>query len=76
MIDPRYLSLVEWTDAVNLTLATLAPITVLRLQSEDWQGWAYTTVSIPAIASFCPPNPKAFTDWRAWAERFVQCVPI
>lgn len=76
MIDPRYLALHEWTDAVNLTLATLAPTVVLRPRSEDWQEWAYATVSIPAVASFCPPNPKAFTDWRVWAERFVQCVPL
>lgn len=74
MIDPRHMTVTEWTDAINLTLATLAPVTTL--QNDDWQQWAYNLISTPAISEFSPPNPRLFTEWREWAERFVECVPL
>ena len=74
MIDPRYLSLPQWTDAVGLTLATSAPIP--KLLSDDWKSWALVVVSIPAIGKFTPPNPMSFSRWDEWAQRFIECVPL
>lgn len=74
MIDPRYLSLPQWVDAVNLSLATYGPATVL--QSDDWVLWAHNVLSLPKISAFSPPDPRGFSDWREWAQRFVECVPI
>lgn len=74
MIDPRQMTLHQWTDAVNLTLATSAP--PMRLLGDDWLEWAYSTIAIPAVARFSPPVPEGYTDWRLWAERFVECVRL
>lgn len=74
MIDPRYMDLQQWTDAVALTLATSAPIP--KLLGDDWKLWADTVISTPTIARFTPPTPTAFSDWRQWAERFVESVPL
>jgi hypothetical protein len=74
VIDPRHLTLKQWTDAVSLTLSTAAPVP--RLMGEDWQSWAAGVISIPSIATASPPVPKGFHDWRSWAERFVQCVQL
>jgi len=72
VIDPRHLTMSQWMDAVNLTLATSAPVTKLR--GEDWKEWAYTVIAIPSVAAFSPPDPSEDKDWRVWAERFVECV--
>ena len=74
MIDPRGMSLPQWTDAVNLTLATTGPLEVLA--GDDWVRWALTLLALPKIALFSPPDPRGFTDWRMWAERFVESVPL
>lgn len=74
MIDPRHLSLPQWVDAVNLALATEGPTTVLK--GDDWAHWAYNAISLPKLSAFSPPDPRGFTDWREWAERFVECVPL
>ena len=74
MIDPRYLTLDQWTNAVNLTLATAAPPT--KVEGDNWALWAYNMISTPSIAGFSPPVPIGYADWRSWAERFVECVPL
>lgn len=74
MIDPRRLSLHEWVDAVNLSLATQGPTTVL--QGDDWILWAHNVISLPKISAFSPPDPRGFASWQEWAERFVECVPL
>jgi hypothetical protein len=74
VIDPRRLTLTQWTDAVGLTLATSAPIP--KLQGKDWKSWALNVVEVPTIAALTPPDPRGFLDWRSWAERFVQAVPL
>lgn len=74
MIDPRLLSLHQWMDAVNLTLAAYGPTTVLK--GDDWVLWAHNIISLPKVSVFSPPDPRGFADWREWAERFVECVPV
>lgn len=75
MIDPRFLSATQWCDATALALTSLTNVPRLR-HEEAWQEWALAVLVIPAIAAFSPPDPRFFGDWRAWAERFVQCVPL
>lgn len=75
MIDPRYTSVGDWTDFVSLTLSTSAPPMKLR-DPNRWVEWAYTLIAVPSISVFTPPDPRGFADWRTWAERFVECVPL
>ena len=74
-IDPRGLSVFEWTDfmATELLGRSLPP----RLDDSDkWKGWALQVCQSPRIAAFNPPNPLQFDDWRQWAERFNQTVDL
>jgi len=74
MIDPRHLTMQQWADAVNLTLASSGPTT--KLQGSDWGNWAYDTIALPQVAIFSPPSPRGFARWDEWAQRFVECVPL
>lgn len=72
-IDPRGLSVIEWTDFMVTQLVgySLPP----RLdRSDDWRGWALTVCQSPRVAEFNPPNPLEYADWLTWAERFNQTV--
>lgn len=75
MIDPRTLTVQEWTSLVNQSIASFASPVTLKDESE-WLSWAITVMSIPSIVIFSPPDPRLFDDWLSWAERFVQCVFI
>lgn len=72
-INPRGLTVTEWTDAMTLQLTGLS--IPPRLDDPDaWIGWALVVNQSPHIATFNPPNPYAFVDWHNWAERFNQTV--
>jgi hypothetical protein len=75
IIDPRGMTVTEWTDFMtqNLTGYSQPP----RLDDpKEWQFWALLVAQSPRIAAFNPPNPLEFNDWRAWAERFNQTVDL
>lgn len=75
IIDPRGLSVIEWTDFMTDELLgfSLPP----RLDDPTtWQTWALSVCQSPRIAVFNPPNPRQFTDWREWADRFNQAVDL
>lgn len=75
IIDPRGLSVIEWTDymADELVGYTLAP----RLDVPAlWQSWALSVCQAQRIAQFNPPNPLEYADWSEWAERFNQTVEL
>lgn len=75
MIDPRGMTVTQWTDfmAQNLTGYSQPP----RLDDPgEWHMWALIVSQSPRIATFNPPNPLEFTDWRQWAERFNQTVTL
>lgn len=73
MIDPRYMTVVEWTDRMAETL----PFPAFRLlDPEDWRSWARNLIQYPQVSVFGPPNPDQFEDWREWAERFNQVVEL
>jgi len=75
IIDPRGLTVIEWTDYMSDELQgfSLPP----RLDDpSQWQGWALSVCQSPRIASFNPPNPLQYSDWMEWAERFNQVVNL
>jgi hypothetical protein len=74
-IDPRGLSVTEWTDAMTLQLLGYSQPPRLD-DPDDWRGWALVVVQSPRVATFNPPSPFAFDDWREWAFRFNQMVAL
>lgn len=75
IIDPRDLNVVEWTDYMATELEGYS--TPPRLDDPtQWRGWALIVCQSPRIASFNPPNPMQFADWRDWAQRFSQAVTL
>lgn len=74
-IDPRQLTITQWTDAMALQLSGYSAPP--RLDAPEWwQGWALVVNQSPRIASFNPPSPYGFGDWREWAMRFNQAVDL
>ena len=73
MIDPRHMSVLEWTDQMAATL----PFPVSRLlDTDEWRGWARNLIQYPQVSAFNPPDPEQFNDWQQWAERFNQVVEL
>jgi hypothetical protein len=75
IIDPRGLTVIEWTDYMTDELVgfTTAP----RLDvAEQWRMWALAVCQSPNLAAFSPPNPLQYEDWQEWAERFNQAVDL
>jgi hypothetical protein len=75
MIDPRGMNVTQWTDFMTQSLTGLSQPPRLD-NPTDWQIWALTVNQSPRIATFNPPNPLEFTNWRQWAERFIQTVVL
>lgn len=75
MIDPRGLTVTDWCDSMALELARMMSPQVL-LSPERWREWAHTVIQVPSISKFVPPNPDQYEDWREWAIRFNQTVPL
>jgi len=71
MIDPRGMTVMDWCSQVTLTLSVYGPVPTLR-DEEHWASWAEEILALPIVAATVPPGPRAFPDWRSWAERFVQ----
>ena len=74
-IDPRYHTVIEWTDYMADELQGYSQPPRLD-NAEHWQEWALTVIQSPRIAAFNPPQPFTFSDWREWAMRFNQAVPL
>ena len=72
------MSVEEWTDFMIPLLVGFEDSGRLpRLDNpEFWKEWALTLIQKPSIASKNPPDPRYFEDWREWAMRFNQAVPL
>lgn len=72
MIDPRNMSLRDWTDSMTLELEVDG--SVPRLDDIDWRGWAtaVSRLSVPNQQDAPDPFSYAQEDWREWAVRFSQ----
>lgn len=74
-INPHGLAVTDWTDAMTLQLIGYAQPPRLD-DPKRWEEWALVVIQAPRISAFNPPSPYAFADWRAWAERFNEAVPL
>lgn len=73
MIDPTFMTAVEWTDRMSLLLPDIYP---LKIEEErEWKVWARHVLQSSQISQHNPPQPDLFADWREWASRFNQTVP-
>ena len=71
--QPVIIGLRDWADCVVLDLSNYGALS--RLDDEDkWQEWALQFCVISGLSQKNVPDPFAFTDWRTWAQRFVQMV--
>lgn len=74
MINPAGMTAIEWTDRMALLLPE---VTAMKIFHEtDWRAWARHVLQSPRVARFNPPNPDYFDNWRVWADRFNQVVPV
>lgn len=75
MIDPRGLTVQQWTDFMATPLIGYSQPPRLD-NPREWQAWALVVVQSPRIAATNPPNPLEFADWSQWAQRFNQTVDL
>lgn len=69
---PSHMTLNDWANQVSLDLDPFG--TFGRLNDEaHWQDWAMQFLNNAALGRNFP-NPYQFTDWKEWAERFVQTL--
>lgn len=74
-VDPRGLTVQEWTSFSTPSLSRLASVPVLGDQ-RDWQQWALAVIQSSKVSRFGPPDPRHFDNWQDWAFRFNQAVPL
>lgn len=66
MIDPVNMTVMQWADAVILSITDAW--SVGRLDDEtEWQHWGVGLLR--AFSQRALPNPYDFDDWREWARR-------
>lgn len=74
-IQPRNLSVKTWCDFNVPLLAQYGQVPFLK-EEADWQEWGMAICKNPGIAAFNPPDPRFFSDFYEWAERFNSAVPL
>jgi len=75
MIDPRGMTVTDWTDSMVYSLEKYG--TMSRLDDpEKWQLWALGVVSFFDVGKQNPPNPMDYTDWLEWAFAFTRAVTL
>jgi hypothetical protein len=69
---PTGMALRDWADQIVLDLDNYGAFG--RLDDEvRWQDWALQFFNNTTLGRNLP-NPYQFTDWREWAERFIQML--
>lgn len=72
-IDPRFVTVQEWTD--SMTFPLVDKVRPPRLDNpDDWKEWAMQVIQSHKVSIFIPPDPRYFDDWREWAFRFNQAL--
>ena len=75
MIDPRHMSVIEWTDSMAFLLG--GGVNILKLEDpEDWRQWAQNLIGEPDLVGHNAPDPSMFDDWREWAMRLNSTVEL
>lgn len=70
MIDPRGMSVYQWTDAMSFQLADTGVTIMKLLRESDWVIWARNLLNNVEFSGLSIPDPDQFSDWREWAVRF------
>lgn len=75
-INPAGMGAVEWADRMTpIIINEGASGDIGRLDDEaNWQEWARGVILSNTNWQSTAPNPYQFTDWRLWAERFLQIM--
>lgn len=76
IIDPRGLDAITWANQTIPSLARLGVLAPSLQDEEQWRQWGLVVMQDPRVARFNPPIPQGFDDWREWAVRFNQAVPL
>lgn len=71
-INPIGMDVIEWTDKMNPILIPYGGFIGKLEDPAQWQDWARSVILINNQWQGQAPNPYEFTDWRDWAERFLQ----
>lgn len=71
--QPVIIGLRDWADQVVFDLSSYGPLITLEDETK-WQDWGLQFCVISGLSQKNVPNPHDFTDWREWAQRFVQMV--
>lgn len=72
-IDPRFMTVQEWTDSMIYPL--VGKSSPPRLDNpEAWKSWAMHVIQSARVSRMNPPDPRHFDDWREWAFRFNQAI--
>lgn len=74
-VDPRNITLEQWAADTTLPLSRLCLVPLL-LDPKGWKQWAQVIIQSRNVAVYTPPDPSRFDDWRDWAFRFNQAVPL
>jgi hypothetical protein len=68
MINPKHMDVIEWADAIILSVVDAWSYG--RLDNPDeWQAWGTAFIRADKFVQQNPPDPYEFDDWRDWAER-------
>lgn len=75
VLDPRYMTVIEWTDRMAQLLDPMV-IPERLLEPSLWREWATNILDTPNFEGQNAPNPYQFDDWEEWAMRFNQVVEL
>lgn len=69
MIDPRGMTVLDWTDSMAPVLDRYG-VTARLDDPTQWREWGRLICDIPAVRAQAPPEPEMFDDWMMWAMEF------
>lgn len=75
MIDPRGMTLLDWTASVTLSIGDAWSFGRLDDESQ-WQSWAVGFLRAGHTSPNLPPDPFQFSDWREWAMRAYTMLEV
>ena len=69
MIDPRGMTLQDWTDSMTFELEREDSGTVAPMVGDDWREWGERVIRLLVQNQQHAPAPDQFDDWREWGQR-------
>lgn len=74
-INPRDMTVKDWCDQNVPLLVRYGQVPFIQ-DPARWQDWGVSVIKNPGVAAFNPPDPRFFTNFYEWAERFNSVVPL